>query len=62
MGIKTCEGCKRDLLVNGIHMGIPFARVKISMATPYQLVCGKCYDRITVDPDTKVQRTGEDTI
>ena len=65
---RQCAGCKRNLLVNGIHQGIPFGRVKLSMATPYQLVCSKCYDDITVDPDTKVQvvptlqRTGEETV
>ena len=65
---KRCWKCAGELInANGVHMGVPFAHT-----TAYQLldpkipvrvlVCGKCYDHITVNPDTKVQRTGEETI
>lgn len=44
--IRICSKCGAHLLVNGIHMGIPFA---YTFHNPKVLVCSKCYDEITVD-------------
>ena len=45
---KSCAKCGVELLINGIHMGIPFA---YTFTDPKILVCSKCYDSETVDED-----------
>ena len=52
---KRCQKCAKPLLVNGIHMGLPFAiRHNPQSVSPMSdhttiLVCSKCYDEITVE-------------
>lgn len=43
---KSCSKCAKPLIVNGIHMGIPFA---YTFSNPKILVCSKCYDQLTVE-------------
>ena len=64
---KSCVKCSRELVsANGIHLGVPFAIWKSKTSHGERLVksliCSKCYDEVSVNPDTKVQRTGEEVI
>jgi uncharacterized CHY-type Zn-finger protein len=54
---RNCAKCKVELLnPTGVFMGIPFAHYN------KVLVCGKCYDTMTVDEHKVQQRTGEEVI
>lgn len=51
--VNRCAKCAKPLIVNGVHMGVPFV---YTYSNPKVLVCTKCYDEITVNPDTKVAK------
>lgn len=60
---KTCSKCDVELVnATGVHMGIPFGHWHIRdtnsgrLTRRSMLVCSNCYDEITVNPDTKVER------
>ena len=50
--VKRCIKCSKPLIVNGIHLGIPFGHWR-SFTTPGEwssmLVCSGCYDMITAN-------------
>lgn len=52
---KRCAYCNIQLIINSIHMGIPFG------LREGRILCGACYDIKTVD-DHKVQRVGDEVI
>lgn len=57
MASKHCARCNVELINNrGVHMGTPFAKKDA------KLVCATCYDYLTVNPDTHIQRTGDEII
>ena len=43
---KGCSKCGTILLLNGIHMGTPFA---YTFNDPKVLVCSKCYDELSTN-------------
>lgn len=66
---RKCSKCSRELVnENGVHMGIPFGIWQYSSdggrTSPHHrsILCAKCYDEVTVDLDTKIQRTGEELV
>jgi hypothetical protein len=63
---RNCVKCGGELVnENGVHLGVPFAHWHVSRSiSPMAplIVCTKCYDVLTTDLDTKIQRTGEETI
>lgn len=60
MASKNCTRCKRALLVDGVHMGIPFAHWKSQSAVgesfETRLYCSSCYDLVTIDLDHKTTK------
>lgn len=68
MASKTCWHCKRELVnANGVHLGIPFALWQKHSPNGHspmdprsepriELLCSGCYDEVTVDLDTKIEK------
>lgn len=58
MSTKRCSKCSKPLVVNGVHMGVPFGRWTgfegVDKPLPPMLVCARCYDEITVELTHKV--------